>query len=146
MLDKYYLSIPISGSCRPLVHTRYRLFRRVVGTRSFLCCRDGKSGKTPYAIESACASRHCREYPEIDIEIQSSYRVFCIVGDGELNEGQNWEAMMFAAKYKLDNLVCIVDYNKFQLDGPVEMIMPIEPLADKFKAFGWDSSKLTAIA
>jgi transketolase len=45
--------------------------------------------------------------------------------------------MMFAAKYKLDNLICIVDYNKFQLDGPVEMIMPIEPLADKFKAFGW---------
>ena len=45
---------------------------------------------------------------------------------------------MFAAKYKLDNLVCIVDYNKFQLDGPVEMIMPIEPLADKFKSFGWD--------
>ena len=65
------------------------------------------------------------------------YRVFCIVGDGELHEGQNWEAAMFAGKYKLDNLICIVDYNKYCIDGPTEQIMPLAPLDEKFKAFGW---------
>ena len=75
--------------------------------------------------------------PKLVLKYNPAYRVFCIVGDGELGEGQNWEAAMFAAKYKLDNLICIVDYNKYQLDGPVEMIMPLEPLADKWKAFGW---------
>jgi transketolase len=75
--------------------------------------------------------------PKLVFKYNPTYRVFCIVGDGELHEGQNWEAAMFAAKYKLDNLICIVDYNKFCLDGPVETIMPIEPLADKFTAFGW---------
>ena len=75
--------------------------------------------------------------PKLVFKYNPTYRVFCIVGDGELHEGQNWEAAMFAAKYKLDNLICIVDYNKYCLDGPVETIMPIEPLADKFKAFGW---------
>jgi transketolase len=65
------------------------------------------------------------------------YRVFCIVGDGECNEGQIWEAAMFAAKYKLDNLICIVDYNKYCIDGPVEQVMPLAPLDEKFKAFGW---------
>jgi transketolase len=65
------------------------------------------------------------------------YRVFCIVGDGECNEGQIWEAAMFAGKYKLDNLICIVDYNKYSIDGPVEQVMPLAPLDEKFKAFGW---------
>jgi transketolase len=78
------------------------------------------------------------------------YRTFCIVGDGELHEGQNWEAMMFAAKYKLDNLICIVDYNKYCIDGPVEQIMPLAPLDEKFKSFGWwvkeiDGHNLTEI-
>ncbi len=75
--------------------------------------------------------------PRFIMKYNPAYRVFCIVGDGELHEGQNWEAAMFAGKYKLDNLICIVDYNKFCLDGPTEQIMPIEPLTDKFKSFGW---------
>jgi transketolase len=65
------------------------------------------------------------------------YRVYCIVGDGECHEGQIWEAAMFARKYKLDNLIAIIDYNKFSLDGPTEEIMPLEPLAKKFESFGW---------
>lgn len=65
------------------------------------------------------------------------YRSYCILGDGELHEGNVWEAMMFAAKYKLDNLIAIVDYNKWCLDGPTNDVMPIEPLADKWRAFGW---------
>jgi transketolase len=66
-----------------------------------------------------------------------SHRVFCIVGDGESNEGQNWEAGMFAAHKRLDNLVAITDYNKLQIDGFTEDVLALEPLADKWRAFGW---------
>ena len=65
------------------------------------------------------------------------YRIFVMLGDGEMDCGQTWEAAMAAAHYKLDNLTAIVDRNKLQLDGPTEKIMSIEPLADKWKAFGW---------
>jgi transketolase len=65
------------------------------------------------------------------------YRVFCILGDGECNEGQVWEAAMFANKFKLDNLIAIVDYNKFSLDGPSEEIMPLAPFGEKWESFGW---------
>jgi len=68
---------------------------------------------------------------------RKNYTVFVLTGDGELDEGQVWECAMFASKYKIDNIVAIVDYNKFQLDGPVEEIMPLEPLARKWRAFGW---------
>jgi len=63
-------------------------------------------------------------------------RVICVTGDGELQEGQCWEAFMFAAKNKLDNLTFVVDRNHIQIDGYTEEIMPEEPLADKFKSFG----------
>jgi transketolase len=64
-------------------------------------------------------------------------RVYVILGDGEIQEGQIWEAAMFASYHKVDNIVAIVDYNKIQLDGFVKDIMDLEPLADKWKAFGW---------
>jgi len=65
-------------------------------------------------------------------------RVYCIMGDGELNEGQAWEAAMTAAHYDLDNLCGIVDYNKLQIDGWCKDVMDIEPLADKWRSFGWN--------
>jgi len=68
----------------------------------------------------------------------SSRRVYVVNGDGELQEGMNWESIMFAAHYKLDNLVSIVDRNRKQIDGDTEDIMALEPLADKWKAFGWN--------
>ncbi len=71
------------------------------------------------------------------VRFDPAYRSFCILGDGECHEGMVWEAAMFAAKYKLDNLIAIIDYNKFTLDGPTNEIMNIEPLIDKWKAFGW---------
>jgi transketolase len=64
-------------------------------------------------------------------------RIYVILGDGEIQEGQIWEAAMFASYHKVDNIVAIVDYNKIQLDGFVKDIMDLEPLADKWKAFGW---------
>ena len=65
-------------------------------------------------------------------------RVYCIVGDGECNEGNVWEAAMSAAHYHLDNLIAIVDYNKVMAKGFVWELMSIEPLVDKWRAFGWD--------
>jgi transketolase len=64
-------------------------------------------------------------------------RTFVVLGDGEIQEGQVWEAAMFGSFHQVDNLVCIVDYNKIQLDGFVKDIMPLEPLADKWTSFGW---------
>jgi transketolase len=63
--------------------------------------------------------------------------IYCIVGDGELNEGQNWEAIMLAYKEKLDNLIVIVDRNFIQLDGNTETIMPLNNLASKWESFNW---------
>jgi transketolase len=65
------------------------------------------------------------------------YRVFTLLGDGELEEGSNWEASMSAAHYKLDNLIVIVDYNKLQITGPVETVTGVNNLAQKFTAFGY---------
>jgi transketolase len=66
-----------------------------------------------------------------------NFRTFCIMGDGEQQEGQIWEAAMEAAHYHLDNLIGIVDNNKLQIDGPVSQVMNIEPLAEKYRSFGW---------
>jgi transketolase len=63
--------------------------------------------------------------------------VYCLLGDGELDEGQNWEAIMMAGREKLANLTAIVDRNNIQIDGSTESVMPLEPLADKWRAFNW---------
>ena len=61
--------------------------------------------------------------------------IYCLTGDGELNEGQNWEALMHAAKYKLDNLIIIIDRNYIQIDGYTEDVMPLDPLVNKLESF-----------
>ncbi len=68
---------------------------------------------------------------------KSPTRVFVVLGDGEIQEGQIWESAMYGAFHKLDNIVAILDYNRIQLDGWVKDIMELEPLADKWRAFGW---------
>lgn len=65
------------------------------------------------------------------------YRVYTVLGDGEIQEGQVWEAAMFAAHYKLDKLTAFVDYNGLQIDGDVHQVMNVAPIDEKFKAFGW---------
>jgi len=71
-----------------------------------------------------------------------SYRVFCILSDGECDEGSVWEPALFAPHHKLDNLVVIVDYNKIQSLGRVEDVINLEPLAEKWRAFGWATSEI----
>lgn len=65
-------------------------------------------------------------------------RVYVLMGDGEQQEGSVWEAAMSAAHFKLDNLCAIVDLNGLQIDGPVDSVMKVEPLADKYRSFGWN--------
>jgi len=69
-------------------------------------------------------------------------RVYVVLGDGEIQEGQVWEAAMSAAHYKSDNLCAFVDSNGLQIDGEVQRIMGVEPLADKFRAFGWNALEI----
>ena len=69
---------------------------------------------------------------------KKDYKVYCLLGDGELQEGQNWEAAMFAHQYGLSNLIAIVDQNKLQICGRTDDVMCIEPLPEKWKAFGWN--------
>jgi transketolase len=71
---------------------------------------------------------------EIDKE---DYRVYVLMGDGEIQEGNIWEAAMAASHYKCDNLCAILDYNGFQIDGKIKDVMGLEPLGDKWRAFGW---------
>ncbi len=65
------------------------------------------------------------------------HRIFCIMSDGEQQEGQIWEAVMFAGKERLHNLIAIMDRNNIQIDGPTEQIMPLEPLKEKYESFNW---------
>lgn len=68
-----------------------------------------------------------------------SWQVYCIVGDGESNEGSIWEAAMAAAHHKAGNLIALLDRNHMMIDGPTETVMSLEPLADKWRAFGWNT-------
>lgn len=70
------------------------------------------------------------------------FRVYCLLGDGELQEGQVWEAVMSAAHYKLDNVCALVDYNGLQIDGDVEKVMGLAPLAEKWRAFNWHTVEI----
>ena len=81
---------------------------------------------------------------------RKDYRAYCLMGDGELQEGQIWEAIMTAAHYKLDNVCAIVDYNGLQIDGDVEKVMGLAPLPQKWESFNWnvieaDGHDLTAL-
>jgi transketolase len=69
-------------------------------------------------------------------------RVYVVTGDGELDEGNVWEAIMLAGKYKLNTITAIVDRNNIQIDGPTESVMPLEDLKKKWEAFGWHALEI----
>ena len=92
---------------------------------------DMSAGSLGLGISSACGmALSAKIYGD-------AYRVYTVLGDGESEEGQVWEAAMFAAHYKLDNLVAVVDWNGLQIDGPVTEVMNPTPHDEKFRAFGW---------
>lgn len=71
--------------------------------------------------------------------MKKDFKVYCLVGDGELQEGQIWEAAMTASKYRLNNLICILDHNKVQMSGTNDEMMPMGDIKAKFEAFGWQA-------
>ncbi len=93
---------------------------------------DMSSGSLGLGISTACGMALSGKIYNKD------YRVYSILGDGELAEGQVWEAAMFASHYKLDNLCAFVDFNGLQIDGAITDVMNSTPIDEKFKAFGWN--------
>ncbi|MBR6682560.1 MAG: transketolase [Clostridia bacterium] len=92
---------------------------------------DMSSGSLGLGVSTACGMALSAKVYNKD------YRVYTVLGDGELAEGQVWEAAMFAAHYKLDNLTAFVDFNGLQIDGKITDVMNSTPIDEKYKAFGW---------
>lgn len=99
---------------------------------------DMSSGSLGQGISAACGMALSGKLSN------KAYKVYTILGDGEIEEGQVWEAAMFAAHYKLDNLVAIVDNNGLQIDGKIDEVCSPYPIVDKFKAFGWHVIEMDA--
>ncbi|MBQ1453382.1 MAG: transketolase [Ruminococcus sp.] len=97
---------------------------------------DMSTGSLGQGVSAACGMALAGKLDNKD------YRVYTVLGDGEVEEGQVWEAAMFASHHKLDNLVVIVDQNGLQIDGPVAEVGGIEPLDKKFEAFGFEVIKI----
>lgn len=93
---------------------------------------DMSTGSLGQGISAACGMALSAKLSNKD------YRVYAILGDGEIEEGEVWEAAMFAAQYKLDNLCAYLDNNGLQIDGKIDDVMSPNPIPDKFKAFGWN--------
>ena len=93
---------------------------------------DATTGSLGFGFSIAIGMAAAAKLDKMDVKVHA------IIGDGELNEGQIWEAAMAAPNLKLDNLTVILDRNKYQNDGATETIMPLEPLADKWRAFNWN--------
>lgn len=94
------------------------------------------AGSLGQGLSIACGSAYAGKLDKKD------FKVYVLLGDGECNEGQIWEAAMFASHNKLDNLITMIDRNSFQIDGPTEKIMSLEPFDDKWVSFGWNVIKI----
>lgn len=93
---------------------------------------ENTSGPLGSGLSQACGMA-------LGLRMNKDYRryIYVVMGDGELNEGNVWEAAMLAGKYKLNNIIGIIDRNNIQIDGPTEIVMPLEDLRGKWEAFGW---------
>ena len=99
---------------------------------------DMSSGSLGQGISAACGMALSGKISN------NTYKVYTVLGDGEIEEGQVWEAAMFAAHYKLDNLVAVVDNNGLQIDGKISDVMSPYPIKEKFEAFGWHAIEMDA--
>ena len=97
---------------------------------------DMSTGSLGQGISAACGMA-------LAAKLQNNpCRVYALLGDGEIQEGQVWEAMMFAHHYKLDNLCAVIDNHGLQIDGPVDQVMSPYPILDKLRAFGWEAAEI----
>lgn len=142
--DRFHLS---KGHCCPVVYSGLALsgyfsIDELMNLRKLGCLLQGHPDRNIPGIEVASGSLGQGLSVASGMSLagkidKQDYRVYCLMGDGELQEGNIWEAAMSAAHFKLDNLCGIIDYNHFQIDGRIEEIMDVAPLADKWRSFGW---------
>lgn len=142
--DRFHMS---KGHCCPLWYAvlaecGYFPKEHLTTLRAFGSLLQGHPDRRTPGVESASGSLGQGLSIALGMSLagrldNKDYRVYCLIGDGESQEGNIWEAAMAAAHYRCDNLCAILDYNKLQIDGKVCEVMSIEPVADKWKAFGW---------
>lgn len=142
--DRFHLS---KGHCCPalyavLAECGYFAKSELATLRKFGCMLQGHPDRHTPGIEVSSGSLGQGLSVALGMSLagkldNKDYRVYCLMGDGEIQEGNIWEAAMAAAHYKCDNLCAILDYNGFQIDGRVSEVMGVEPLAEKWRAFGW---------
>lgn len=96
------------------------------------------TGSLGHGLSNALGIALGSKIDELEAGVFPQRKIFCILSDGELQEGSNWEAAMACAHYRAANIIAFVDRNRIQLDGWTESTMSVDPLADKFKAFGWN--------
>jgi len=111
--------------------------------REFLPLAETSSGPLGEGLSQAVGMALADRLDQDETRLRQGFGVaqqkffYCLMSDGELQEGSTWEAMMLAGKVKPHNLIAIIDRNNIQIDGHTEDVMPLEPLADKWRAFGW---------
>ncbi len=142
--DRFHLS---KGHCCPAVYAALALSgyfpqKELMTLRKLGSILQGHPDKNTPGIEVASGSLGQGLSVALGMGLaakmdKKDWRVYCLMGDGEIQEGNIWEAAMAAAHFKLDNLCGIVDFNRFQIDGRIEDIMGLEPLVNKWESFGW---------
>lgn len=142
--DRFHLS---KGHCCPVVYaalalTGYFPKSELLTLRKLGSILQGHPDRRTPGIEVASGSLGQGLSISIGMALaarldKQDWRVYCLMGDGENQEGNIWEAAMAAAHFKLDNICAIIDYNRFQIDGRNEEIMALEPLVNKWESFGW---------
>jgi transketolase len=131
---------------RTYSHTGSRLQTHVDCRTPGIDCSGGSLGLgLSFAVGTAMGAYISPDHANLKASVRTRaarYRVYCLLGDGECNEGQVWEAAANGFHYRLDNLTAIVDSNRFQSTGPVEQKMNMLSLGDKFRAFGWETREI----
>jgi len=147
--DRFHMS---KGHCCPLwyavlAESGYFPQRELLKLRKFGCFLQGHPDRRTPGVEVASGSLGQGLSVSLGMALaakidKKAYRVYCLMGDGEIQEGNIWEAAMAAAHYRCDNICAMLDYNGFQIDGRTKDIMNLEPLVDKWQAFGWNTIEI----
>lgn len=147
--DRFHMS---KGHCCPLwyavlAESGYFSSKELLNLRKLGCILQGHPDRRTPGVDVASGSLGQGLSVSLGMALaakidKKDYRVYCLLGDGEIQEGNIWEAAMATAHYHCDNVCAILDYNGFQIDGRVRDIMNLEPLVNKWQAFGWHTLEI----
>ncbi|MFA5100685.1 MAG: transketolase [Candidatus Omnitrophota bacterium] len=147
--DRFHMS---KGHCCPLwyavlAHAGYFPAEKLLTLRKLGSMLQGHPDRRTPGIEAASGSLGQGLSIALGMALagkldKKDYRVYCLLGDGEIQEGNIWEAAMAAGHYHCDNMCAILDYNGMQIDGKTDEVMTLEPVADKWRAFGWNTIEI----